>query len=185
MIDEAREWCKQSRYAVTGPDGSGTYRAFVWLTWCVSEIERLRTRCSYLEGQTHYKCTDCGPHVMADEDGCCTSCGADCLEEQCLCIATGAQGAEIERLRESNERLLAQRDGMMRFGAEQRDEADRLRSLLGQRCEECGHWGNTEPPDEAQKCRCTGPHWLHADGETIYTYPFGGAGCDNFKRSKT
>lgn len=31
----------------------------------------------------HYHCPQCGEHVAADEDGCCTTCGADCLVEPC------------------------------------------------------------------------------------------------------
>ena len=28
--------------------------------------------------ENHYRCPDCGPHMIGDEDGCCSSCGADC-----------------------------------------------------------------------------------------------------------
>lgn len=31
----------------------------------------------------HFRCPDCGPHVCADEDGCCKTCGADCAIEAC------------------------------------------------------------------------------------------------------
>lgn len=34
------------------------------------------------EPQTeHFRCPDCGPRIKADEDGCCTMCGADCTIE--------------------------------------------------------------------------------------------------------
>jgi hypothetical protein len=31
----------------------------------------------------HFRCPECGPHVRADEDGCCATCGADCVGEPC------------------------------------------------------------------------------------------------------
>jgi predicted amidophosphoribosyltransferase len=33
----------------------------------------------------HFVCPDCGHHVEADEDGCCTMCGADCTVTPCNC----------------------------------------------------------------------------------------------------
>lgn len=32
---------------------------------------------------THWTCSACGPHVSADEDGCCVTCGADATEAPC------------------------------------------------------------------------------------------------------
>ena len=31
----------------------------------------------------HFCCPECGPHVPADEDGCCATCGEDCGIEPC------------------------------------------------------------------------------------------------------
>lgn len=31
----------------------------------------------------HWTCPECGPHTAIDEDGCCSSCGADCYLEPC------------------------------------------------------------------------------------------------------
>lgn len=31
----------------------------------------------------HFRCPECGPHVAADEDGCCAACGTDCVGEPC------------------------------------------------------------------------------------------------------
>jgi len=51
----------------------------------------------------HYKCSECGPHVAVDEDGCCVTCGRDCKTERCgghVCgtLLTSAQAriAELE-----------------------------------------------------------------------------------------
>lgn len=35
----------------------------------------------------HWTCHECGPHVAADEDGCCSGCGSDCASEPCVCRA--------------------------------------------------------------------------------------------------
>ena len=35
------------------------------------------------EVRNHYHCPQCGAHVKADEDGCCATCGADCVVEPC------------------------------------------------------------------------------------------------------
>lgn len=34
-------------------------------------------------GPRHAVCSQCGPHVSADVDGCCKTCGADCEIEPC------------------------------------------------------------------------------------------------------
>ena len=33
----------------------------------------------------HFICLECGPHVKADEDWCCVTCGADCEVVPCEC----------------------------------------------------------------------------------------------------
>jgi hypothetical protein len=34
----------------------------------------------------HFRCPECRScHVLADEDGCCATCGADCIVENCYC----------------------------------------------------------------------------------------------------
>lgn len=35
--------------------------------------------------RVHFHCPGCGPHVAADEDGCCATCGRDCAVEACKC----------------------------------------------------------------------------------------------------
>ncbi len=53
----------------------------------------------------HFRCPECGPHVRADEDGCCSTCGADCAGEPCGGHVCGdvlaAAEAELKRLRET------------------------------------------------------------------------------------
>ncbi len=44
-----------------------------------------------------FVCPSCGPHVAADEDGCCASCGQDCLSGACNCVSEQAFLAEVER----------------------------------------------------------------------------------------
>lgn len=34
----------------------------------------------------HWVCSLCGPHVSADEDGCCAMCGKDCAARRCRCV---------------------------------------------------------------------------------------------------
>lgn len=36
-----------------------------------------------LEKHEHFVCPECGPHIAADEDGCCALCGADCILDEC------------------------------------------------------------------------------------------------------
>lgn len=38
----------------------------------------------------HFECPDCGSHVAADEDGCCSTCGADTAVTKCNCLSDGA-----------------------------------------------------------------------------------------------
>ena len=37
----------------------------------------------------HWSCPTCGPHVAADEDGCCVMCGEDCMSVACGCDGPG------------------------------------------------------------------------------------------------
>lgn len=39
----------------------------------------------------HFVCPDCGPHVKADEDGCCAYCRLDCTGEPCTCAQHGGK----------------------------------------------------------------------------------------------
>jgi len=34
----------------------------------------------------HFECPTCGPHVSADEDGCCSTCGQDTIVTGCECL---------------------------------------------------------------------------------------------------
>lgn len=43
----------------------------------------------------HFVCPNCGPHVRADEDGCCGTCGRDTTEEACNEGATCAMPPEV------------------------------------------------------------------------------------------
>jgi hypothetical protein len=37
--------------------------------------------------EDHYYCVGCDqPHAKVDEDGCCSVCGRDCVEEVCTCV---------------------------------------------------------------------------------------------------
>lgn len=36
----------------------------------------------------HFECPDCGPHVAADEDGRCSTCGRDTVVVKCDCLKT-------------------------------------------------------------------------------------------------
>jgi len=42
----------------------------------------------------HFVCPECGPHVPADEDGCCATCGADCKGAKCRCKKAVLERAE-------------------------------------------------------------------------------------------
>lgn len=35
----------------------------------------------------HFECPDCGPHVAADENGCCSTCGRDTIVAKCDCLS--------------------------------------------------------------------------------------------------
>lgn len=48
----------------------------------------------------HFVCPDCGPHVKADEDWCCTMCGRDCNASGCRCEAKAARLATLREVRE-------------------------------------------------------------------------------------
>lgn len=47
----------------------------------------------------HWVCPDCGPHVAADEDGCCATCGVEAYGEACGGHVCGTRlfAAEAER----------------------------------------------------------------------------------------
>ena len=47
-------------------------------------------RCA-LQHRAHWNCPECGPHVAVDEDGCCSTCGADCVG-----IESGAEHSDEE-----------------------------------------------------------------------------------------
>jgi hypothetical protein len=72
----------------------------------------------------HFVCPDHGAHVAADEDGCCTVCGADCVVEDCVCLASETARADkaealVAQLTSETERLagelMGERDNAMRF----------------------------------------------------------------------
>lgn len=49
----------------------------------------------------HFRCPKCGPHVKADEDGCCAMCGIDCVGEPCGCHVCGTKLEVAEKERDT------------------------------------------------------------------------------------
>jgi hypothetical protein len=70
----------------------------------------------------HFVCPDCGPHVSADEDGCCATCGRDAKIEACLCREQ-MQAKLAAALRERDE-AVCRRDNALRRAEEMRVVAD-------------------------------------------------------------
>lgn len=50
----------------------------------------------------HFRCPTCGPHIPADEDGCCVVCGADCVVDILAELASA-----IEHKANHNAKLMA------------------------------------------------------------------------------
>lgn len=127
----------------------------------VSLIESLTNERDSLRAELNawrncYMCLECGPHVRADEDGCCATCGQDCIlvvdgrlargtrevqsdamaheSQQALRTALAQARAEVERLKSELEMLAdAQRAERLRDEAHQyaqaaQDENERLRA---------------------------------------------------------
>lgn len=44
----------------------------------------------------HFECPNCGPHVAADEEGCCSTCGRDVVVAGCECLDQRSRAGVIQ-----------------------------------------------------------------------------------------
>jgi len=85
--------------------------------------------------------------------------------------------AEIERLRLSESASQAAATYALEACARMSAECNELRTLLAQRCDECGHF---QCDAETQWGRCPGgPSWVAHGRALLRVHADGGAGCDN------
>jgi hypothetical protein len=118
----------------------------------------------------HFVCPDCGPHVSADEDGCCATCGRDAKIEACLCREQmQAKLAAALRERDEARALLASATDLVNMacrecGAVEAYDENHIKEAIDSLWAKACHY-RSERSELARKCEIIGYRCAQAEAQ--------------------